>query len=106
MWNETFEIPLYKTFKIGSILFKIFDRDVNKNDFIGHLKVSIEDLVVKMGKNKNQCIELRMVNELDEITAVLQVRSSIKQHKLFKESRISKGFTKMFRGNTLSNSNR
>lgn len=53
MWNETFDIPLYKTFKIGSILFKIYDRDVNKNDFIGHLKVSIEDLVVKMEKNKN-----------------------------------------------------
>lgn len=53
VWNEIFDIPLYKTIKIGSILFTIYDKDVNKNDFIGHLKVSIEDLAVKMDKNKN-----------------------------------------------------
>jgi hypothetical protein len=53
VWKEKFDIPLYKTFKIGAILFKIFDRDLHKNDFIGQLKVSIEDLVEKLDKNKN-----------------------------------------------------
>ena len=63
MWNEKFDIPLYKTFKIGSILFKIYDKDVHKNDFIGQIKVSIEDLVINLEKNKNQCIELRVLNK-------------------------------------------
>lgn len=51
VWNEKFIIPLYKTFKIGSIVFKIYDKNVKKSDLIGQLKVSIEDLVVNFEKN-------------------------------------------------------
>ena len=44
-------------------MFKIYDRDVHKNDFIGQIKVSIEDLVINLEKNKNKCVELRLINE-------------------------------------------
>ena len=77
MWNEKFDIPLYKTFKIGSILFKMYDRDVRKKDFIGQLKVTIEDLVLNLEKNKNKCVELRMEDDKNEVTAVLQLKASI-----------------------------
>jgi hypothetical protein len=77
VWNEKFDIPLYKTLKIGSIMFKIYDRDVHKNDFIGQIKVSIEDLVINLEKNKNKCVELRLLNGKNDVTAVLHVKASI-----------------------------
>jgi hypothetical protein len=77
VWNEKFDIPLYKTLKIGSIMFKIYDRDVHKNDLIGQIKVSIEDLVINLEKNKNKCVELRLLNEKNDVTAVLHVKASI-----------------------------
>jgi Ca2+-dependent lipid-binding protein len=72
VWNEQFEIPLYKTFQIGSMEFKLYDRDINKNDFIGHIKLSINDLVNKLERNKNQCLELRLTDgQNQKVTAVI-----------------------------------
>ena len=85
--------------------FKLYDRDINKNDFIGHSKLSINDLVNKLERNKNQCVELRLNDEQNQkVTAVLQLKASIKQNKQFKDSSISKGLTKMFRGDTVTKS--
>ena len=52
--------------------FKLYDRDINKNDFIGHIKLSINDLVNKLERNKNQCLELRLTDgQNQKVTAVI-----------------------------------